>query len=43
MNDPLPRKPIGAHWRRVRDFASEYHAVQHAGARQAAARWKAVR
>ena len=43
MNDSHSRKPIGAQWRRVRDLAPEYHAVQHAGARQAAARWKAVR
>ncbi|MCY4152021.1 MAG: hypothetical protein OXE94_07275 [Aestuariivita sp.] len=43
MNESQQEKPIGAHWRRVRDLASEYHAVQHAGARQAAARWKAVR
>ncbi len=43
MNDPHPQKPIGAQWRRVRDLAPEDHAIQHAGARQAAVRWKAVR
>ena len=43
MNRDERNKPVGARWRPVRDLNPALHGYSHAGARAAAARWRAVR